>query len=267
MPNIRSNFKKLSESVSIRETSVSQKAKGTEIMKTKLAVFFSLVALAASAQTNSIHTWTLKTGAIFSGDYFSSGTQTVVIKSHGTNYFLKISELSTNDWLYFYQCKMNQRQMQLDAEAKQMVAAGLVEATAKLIRDFPEKVSSGANDAGGWMDAKFIKVDSSYLEHPEACLGFLVEDKNGDEFYDCAVEKELLVGGKFYKDNGELSDRKSNPLVGVVMGLNRGDKIRLIGKRGDLVNSSFVIGKIEMIESAVDAAAVKKGKEKMETSR
>lgn len=233
----------------------------THNLKTKLALFLVFAALTVSAQTNSVHKWTLKSGAVFSGDYFSSGSQMVVIKSHGTNCLLKISELSTNDWLYFYQCKMNQRQMQLDAEAKQMVATGMVEATAKLIRDFPEKVSSGANDEGGWMDAKFIKVDSSYLAHPEACLGFLVEDKNGDEFYDCAVEKELW-GTNYY--NGDFSDKKPNPLVGTVMSLNHGDKIRLVGKRNGSVDSSFVIGKIEMIESAADAAAVKKVKQDLE---
>jgi hypothetical protein len=59
------NFENLHHSRAITE--------GTEIMKMKLALFFSLVALAASAQTNSIHTWTLKTGASFTGDYISSG--------------------------------------------------------------------------------------------------------------------------------------------------------------------------------------------------
>jgi hypothetical protein len=156
---------------------------------------------------------------------------------------------------------MNQRQMQLDAEAKQMIAAGMVEATTKLIRDFPEKFSG----YGGWIDAKFIKVDSSYLGHPNACLGFQVEDKNGDEFYYCGVTKELTPeNGRFYNDNGELVALKSNPLVGVVMSLNRGDKIRLIGKNGPYLDSMFSIEKIEMIESAADAAAVKKVKEDLE---
>jgi hypothetical protein len=227
-------------------------------MKTKLALLLAFAALTVSAQTKSVHNWTLKSGAVFPGDYFTAGTTTVVIKNHGTNCFLKISELSTNDWLFFYQCKMNQRQMQLDAEAKQMIATGMVEATAKLIRDFPEKVSG----AGGWMDAKFIKADSSFLAHPDACLGFQVEDKNGDEYYYCGVTKELTPeNGKFYNDNGELVALKSNPLVDVVMSLNRGDKIRLVGKKGPYLDSMFSIEKIEMIESAADAAVVKKVKE------
>lgn len=225
-------------------------------MKTMFVLLLIIAALTVSAQTNSVHNWTLKSGAVFTGDYFTSGAQMVVIKSHGTNCLLKISELSTNDWLYFYQCKMNQRQMQLDAEAKRMIAAGMVEATATLIRDFPEKVSG----AGGWMDAKFIKVDASFLAHPDACLGFLVVDKNGDNFYNCAVEKELW-GSNFY--NGDFNDKKPNPLVGTVMNLNRGDKIRLIGKKAH-VESSFVIEKIEMIESAADAAAVKKVRQDLE---
>jgi hypothetical protein len=185
-------------------------------MKTKLALLLVFAVLTASAQTNTVHNWTLKSGAVFSGDYFTSGTEMVIIKSHGTNCLLKISELSTNDWLYFYECKMNQRQMQLDAEAKQMIAAGMVEATANLIRDFPERFSG----AGGWMDAKFIKVDSSFLAYPDACLGFPVEDKNGDEFYDCAVEKELW-GANFY--NGDFSRLLKNDFWDTFLGKNPND--------------------------------------------
>ena len=144
-----------------------------------------------------------------------------------------------------------QRQRQLDAEVKQMIAAGMVEATAKLIRDFPEKLSV----AGGWMDAKFIKVDSSYLAHADACLGFLVEDKNGDVVYDCAVEKELW-GEKFYSGDVQgLSDKKPNPLVGTVMSLKHGDKIRLIGKKKG-TDSIFEIEKIEMIERAANVPMI-----------
>ena len=223
-------------------------------MKTKLALFSIVAALTVSAQTDSVHNWTLQSGAVFSGDYFSSGSQMVVIKSHGTNCILKISELSTNDWLFFYQCKMNQRQMQLDAEAKQMVAAGIVEATVNLFRDFPEKVS----DKGCWMDAKFIKVDSSNLAYPDVYLGFRVEDKNGDECYNCAVIKEFP--GENFKNGTDYSDKKANPLVGVVMNLKPGDKVRLIGKKLPI----FDIEKIEMIESAADAAAVKKVKRDLE---
>ena len=79
-------------------------------MKTKLALLLAFTALTVSAQTNSVHNWTLKSGAVFPGDYFTSGTQMVVIKSHGTNCLLKISELSTNDWLYFQECKAAERQ-------------------------------------------------------------------------------------------------------------------------------------------------------------
>jgi len=101
-----------------------------------------------------------------------------------------------------------------------------------------------------------------FLAHPDACLGFQVEDKNGDEYYYCGVTKELTPeNGKFYNDNGELVALKSNPLVDVVMSLNRGDKIRLVGKKGPYLDSMFSIEKIEMIESAADAAVVKKVKE------
>jgi hypothetical protein len=88
-------------------------------MKAKLPLIFFLITLPSWAQTNSVHDWTLESGAVVSGDYVSSGTQMVVIKSHGTNCLLKKSELSTNDWFYLRQCQTNQIQRLLDALAKQ----------------------------------------------------------------------------------------------------------------------------------------------------
>jgi hypothetical protein len=84
-------------------------------MKSKTYLFgiFTFLTLASMAQTNAVHKWTLKSGAVFPGDYFTSGTQMVVIKSHGTNCLLKILELSTNDWLYFQECKAAQRQTEM----------------------------------------------------------------------------------------------------------------------------------------------------------
>jgi hypothetical protein len=46
-------------------------------MKTKFGLFFSLVALSACAQTNAVHNWTLKSGAVIPGDYFTSGMECV----------------------------------------------------------------------------------------------------------------------------------------------------------------------------------------------
>ena len=81
-------------------------------MKTMFALFLIVAALTVSAQTNSVHNWTLKSGAVVPGDYYTSGKLMVVIKSHGTNCLLKISDLSTNDWLYFQECKAAQQQRQ-----------------------------------------------------------------------------------------------------------------------------------------------------------
>jgi hypothetical protein len=71
----------------------------------RILSIFLLTTVTALAQTNLIHTWTLKSGASVAGDYFTSGALAVVIKSHGTNCILKISDLTTNDWLYFQDCK------------------------------------------------------------------------------------------------------------------------------------------------------------------
>ena len=220
-------------------------------MKTKIYLLgiFAFVTLAIAAP----RIWVLKTGETVTGDYVSSGTTTLIVKTGSTNCFLNISDLSTNDLTYVAEIQMKQRQARLDAEANQMTAAGMVEATVNLIRDFPEKISGVANDRRCWMDAKFIKVDSSYVANPDFYLGFQVEDKNGDEFYYCRVEKEFL--GKKFMNGTDYSDKGTNPLVDVVMSLKRGDKVRLIGKVipvSDAASGLFEIEKIEMIESAVE---------------
>jgi hypothetical protein len=188
----------------------------------------------------------------------------VVIKNHGTNYFLKISDLSTNDWLYFYECKTNQRQSQLNTEAEQLKNDGLIELTEKLIENFPEKV----DDHNGWMDVKFVELREDYV-YPRMELGFWVEDKNGDSFFKCYTEKEFLPDHISNPEN--ISNFPSNPLIPVITNLRRGDKVRLIG---EVVNGSFYsqhrlfhVEKVEMIEPAAEAEAVKKVKEDLENGQ
>jgi hypothetical protein len=85
-------------------------------MKTKICLLgiFALVTLAVAAP----RTWTFQAGVKVEGDYVSSGTTTVVINRGGTNFFLKISDLSTNDQAYVAQMQLAQRQARLDAEGK-----------------------------------------------------------------------------------------------------------------------------------------------------
>ena len=220
----------------------------TPNMKTKLVLLLVFATLTVSAQTNSIHNWTLKSGAVFPGDYFSAGTQMVVIKSHGTNCLLKISELSTNDWLYFYQCKMNQRQMQLDAEAAQMRTAGKMEFAIKQIKNFPEKVVGRY----GWIDAYFDDLDPYGVESKEDELGFYIRDENR-EYFSCRAVKTNPYNGQ------------TNPLISEITNLKRGDKVRFIAMgMPDVKNNNMnkltgiYVSKIEMIESVADAATVKK---------
>jgi hypothetical protein len=75
----------------------------SKTMKTKICLlgFFALVSLAIAAP----HTWILTTGKTVTGDYFSSGTTTLVIKTDGTNCFIKFSDLSDNDQAYVAQMK------------------------------------------------------------------------------------------------------------------------------------------------------------------
>jgi hypothetical protein len=221
------------------------------------------------AQTNAVHNWLLKTGAAFPGDFVSSGSQMVVIKNHGTNYFLKISDLSTNDWLYFYECKTNQRQMQLDAEAAQFQNTGMIEFTAKLIEHFPEKVLPYQK---GWMDVTFNDLSQSEVEVPEMEIGLFVTDQNGDSFFRATIFKQL--------NRPELDTAAvPNPLANAVLNFKRGDKIRLIGhcypKFSDSIHeiagtpdkAGFLVEQIEMIEPAAEAEAVKKVKEDLENGQ
>jgi hypothetical protein len=73
-------------------------------MKTKICLLgiFAFVTLAIAAP----RTWVLKTGEAVTGDYVSSGTTTLVVKTHGTNYFIKLSNLSTNDQTYVAEIKV-----------------------------------------------------------------------------------------------------------------------------------------------------------------
>ncbi|MGA3267193.1 MAG: hypothetical protein ABSE16_10260 [Verrucomicrobiota bacterium] len=234
----------------------NQTTKGFAIMKTKFTLFFSLVALASWAQTNAVHNWTLKSGATFSGDYFTSGTQMVVIKSHGTNCLLNISDLSTNDWIYFQECKTAQHQRQLDAEAAQMRANGKMEFSVQLFEHFPESVVNRY----GWIDATFEGLDDSFVESKEDELGFDIRENN-ESYYRCRVIKRNP-----YNDVPE-------PIVSEIMGLRRGDRVRFIGMgMPDIMNdsdkfSAFYVSNVEMIESAADAAAAKNIKEDLENSQ
>lgn len=203
------------------------------------------VSVSASGQTNAVHVWTLKSGGRFTGDYFTSGVQMVVIKSHGTNCLLKITDLTTNDWLYFQECKSAVRQCQLDAESAQMLAGGKIEFTAKLIDNFPEK----AANRQGWMDAKFDDLSDIglYGRDKDYLLGFRVEDKNGDSYY-CTV---------FKKD--PHTDQPA-PELAEVMKLKKGDRVRFwgcpveedIGSR----RIKFCINHVEMIQTAAEAAEI-----------
>jgi hypothetical protein len=70
---------------------------------------------------------------VVTGDYVSSGTTTLVVKTDGTNCFLNISDLSTNELPYLAQVQLAQRQARLNAEVKQMQQAGMIEFTKEIL--------------------------------------------------------------------------------------------------------------------------------------
>ena len=220
----------------------------TKISGLTLIGMLALVTLAVAAPRN----WVLKTGETLSGDYVSSGTTTLVVKTGGTNCFLKISNLSSNDLAFVAEMQVAQRQARLDAEAKQMQQAGMIEFTEQMIKGFPEKV----DDKSGWMDAKFLDLSDSFV-YARMELGFNVDDKNGDLYMFCFAEKVFLPDHISSPD--DISKSPPNPLIPVISNLKRGDKVRLIGK---VVNGSFYsqhrlfhVEKVEMIESAAEKKA------------
>ena len=215
-------------------------------MKTKscLLGIFAFVTLAIAAP----RTWVLKTGETVTGDYVSSGTTTLVVKTGSTNCFLTISNLSSDDQAYIAEMQAAQRQARLDAEAKQMEKDGWIELTAQFLENFPEK----SKDKTGWMDAEFVELDSSYSEYPERYLGFSIRDKNGDFFKKCIAEK--LIGDP--ESPAWPNNKKPNPLIDQISTLKRGDKIRLIGRKSDLylgfsnAGWRFFIDKVEITKRA-----------------
>jgi hypothetical protein len=215
-------------------------------MKTKFVLTGILgIALLAMAAP---HTWTFKQGGTFEGDYFSSGTEKVVIRKDGTNNIFPIADLSPNDQAFIAKIKADQKQARLDAETNQMAQTGMIELTPQLLENFPEKTDLKI----GWMDCKFNKLTSDYSKYPALYLGFSVFDKTGDTFLKCIVQKYI---------NGNPNN-VPNPLVSEISNLKCGDKIRLIGRRSYLSLSDsfnnewiFSIDKVEMIETAAEKKA------------
>jgi hypothetical protein len=152
----------------------------------------------------------------------------------------------------------------LDAEAKQMRQAGLMELSAKLVEHFPEKVLPYQK---GWMDVTFNDLSQSEVEVPEMEVGLFVTDKNGDSFFRATIFKQL--------NRPELNTPAvPNPLATTVLNFKHGDKIRLIGhcypKFSDSIHevagtpdrAGFLVEQIEIIETAAEKKAREQAGEK-----
>jgi hypothetical protein len=223
----------------------------------KIAILLIFASLSAFGNDlNLPHIWVLKSGNKVAGSYFTSGETSVVVKSSGTNCVLKIADLSTNDLIYFYDCKDAVRKSHLDMEASQMAASGMVEATASKIKNFPETVDGAGNERRCWMDGKFTGIDSEYISDPDMYLGFQIEDKNGDEFYYGRIDKEILGDG--FMSGADSNDRQPNPLAHVALNLKHDDKIRITGKILTIylaASGVFEVDGMELIQTATDAQA------------
>jgi len=202
-------------------------------MKTKIVLTGILgIALLAMAAPR---TWTFKQGGTFEGDYYSSGTSAVVVRKDGTNNIFKIADLSTDDQAYVVKMQTAQKQARLDAEAKQMQQAGMIEFTSDLILNFPEKIRDQIPGDGtiihkrGWMDATFEYFNG---DSGDQALLFSVDDSTGHSFDYCLVPKKLYkketVSGLEIAA-GYVDEGTPNPLADVAFKLKHGDKVRLFG--------------------------------------
>ena len=215
-------------------------------MKTKICLFgiFAVVTLALAAP----HAWVLKTGETVTGDYVSSGTSTLVVKTDSTNCFLKISDLSTNELPYLAQMQFAQRQARLDAEAKKLAEQGYIEVNAQLLENFPEKV----NFKKAWFDCTFLEFTpytAAGDTAPDVMLVLEVDDKDGNFYTHCETYKNL-------SDDNFVTSRP-NPIAQALSNLKHGDKIRLIGVAHNPGTGyhEFEIQSFEMIESAAEKKA------------
>ena len=220
-------------------------------MKTKICLLgiFVFLTLAIAAP----RTWVLKTGEMVTGDYVSSGTTTLVVKTDGTNCFLNISDLSTNELPYLAQVQLAQRQARLNAEVKQMQQAGMIEFTKEILincnteflaRLMNENNQSQSMSKWGWMDADYVGPSSTKFwidaNSPPITASFCVVDKDQDK-----LDIYCL-------------DASRASLSQTIAGLKHGDRIRLIGVALPAGGGmpAFEINKIEMIESAAEKKAV-----------
>lgn len=238
-----------------------------------MAVILSLLECGVDAQTNVLpgkmqttapRVWTFQTGMTISGDYYSSGTEMVVIKHDGTNCFLRIADISPKDQAYVAENQFKQRQALLASETNEMLNTGMVEFTVQQSKNFPEKTKVNC-----WMDAEFEEINSDELldltrdseadareiaaiageqadnmDFRDDFLGVHVADKNGDSFNYCFASKKP-------------------PMVDDLMKLHKGDRVRLWGYvdnfgggfGGDEYQLWFQIYRIEIIETVAEKKA------------
>ncbi len=126
------------------------------------------------------------------------------------------------------------------------------------------------------MGAEYRGLNTFLKPNPDESLCFGVIDSQGNNFDYCVVAKKLYPKGTFTSAEilaGALNNYTPNPLVNVAFNLKRGDKVRLIGYCDDSlpfaespdgerdIHPWFYVERIEMIESAADAAAVEKEKQ------
>lgn len=172
----------------------------------KTIVLVVLIGFQTLSWGDEPRTWKLKSGVAFEAEFsgFAPPNQVVITKSQDRKaYRVSIADLSEADQVFLKPLLVIQ----------QLKARGLIELTSKLIENFPETV----NQKQGWMDAKFLEIDSSVIDvymdsayKKTISLAFVVRDREEKIFLFCYARKE-----NFSK---------------VLLNLKRGDHIRIEGK-------------------------------------
>ena len=186
------------------------------------------------------HNWNLKGGKTIYGDYVSSGPTNLVLAQGGTNVFVAISNLATNEFPFFLKCQIAQRQAHLDAQTNQMIKAGRIEFSSDLLEKSPEKVVNKS----GWMDGEYDGLKDDMVESKRDELGIFLHDKNDDMVANVVAFKTNLNGVPM-------------PVIADLRKLKRGDKFRMFGTAASagLKDNQIrlYIDRIEIIETKSEA--------------
>jgi hypothetical protein len=207
-------------------------------------IFISGLA-AGSAAFAAPRTWTLQPGGKIEADLLGHGTNQIALRrtADGAVFFLAITNLAAQDRAYLATLPDKPDAASQAPDAKQPSKNPALEISKSSIEADPARISGSRC----WMDAAFVALDDTGVDHPEMVTGFSVRDKDGALFPRCRASKATKASGEVLK-------------------LHPGDKVRLTGfmaifpsevadpaapkKAFDTSDAEFYVSKVELLKSA-----------------